>query len=194
MPENNSTKLAMAAPAALYITGCICLGIFALLTDQVPGNSIPVLVVWTTAAGIGIIICGILEIVRNNAMLGVLILVSGTLLAWGGGMGFEASRLLPVELWEKGLQMCGYIWLGIGITMWLLLIVAAKVSWGLFISQFILGAAALLLAWGLISRIGFGDGVVNIAGWILLVYAIYSFYTATAFLTNNIYGRKVLPV
>jgi len=126
-------------------------------------------------------------------MLGVLILVSGTLLAWGGGMGFEASRL-PVELWEKGLQMCGYIWLGIGITMWLLLIVAAKVSWGLFISQFILGAAALLLAWGLISRIGFGDGVVNIAGWILLVYAIYSFYTATAFLTNNIYGRKVLPV
>jgi succinate-acetate transporter protein len=64
----------------------------------------------------------------------------------------------------------------------------------LFISQIIGGAAAILLAWGLISRIGFGDGIVNIAGWLLLVYAIYSFYTATAFVTNSVYGRKVLPV
>ena len=194
MPENNSIKISTTAPAALYITGCICLAIFALLTAQVPGNAIPVLVVWTTAAGIGIIVCGILEVVRNNATLGVIILVSGTLLAWGAGMGFNASRLLPVEIWEKGLQMCGYVWLGIGISMWMTLVVAAKVSWGMFISQFILGASSLLLAWGLISRIGFGDGIVNIAGWVILVYAIYSFYTATAMLANSVYGRKVLPV
>jgi succinate-acetate transporter protein len=102
--------------------------------------------------------------------------------------------LLPVELWEKGLQMCGYMWLGIGVAMLLLLVVAAKVSWGLFFSQIVNGAAAILLGWGLISRIGFGHGVVNIAGWLLLIYAIYAFYAATGFLVNRTYGRRVLPV
>jgi succinate-acetate transporter protein len=194
MSENNNKLLAMAAPAALYITGAICLGIFALLTEQVPGSAIPVLVVWTQAAAVGIIIAGIVEIVRNNLTLGVLILVSGTMLCLGAGWGFEASRLLPVELWEKGLQMCGFIWLGIGVSMLLLLLVAAKLSWGLFFSQIIVGVAASLVGWGLVDRIGFGDGVVNIAGWLLLVYAIYAFYAATAFLVNKVYERKVLPI
>ena len=90
--------------------------------------------------------------------------------------------------------MCGWIWLGIGVTQLLLLGVAAKASWGMFGSQIILGVGALMLALGLVQRVGFGEGIVNIAGYIFLVYAVYSFYTATAFVTNAVYARKVMPV
>ena len=50
-----------------------------------------------------------------------------------------------------------------------------------------------MLAIGLVRRIGFGDGIIKIAGWVFLVYGVYALYMATAFLTNNVYGRKLLP-
>jgi succinate-acetate transporter protein len=195
MRENNSSKLAMAAPAALYITAAITFAIFAILTRQVEGTALPVLREWTTAAAIGIIIAAVIEIIRNNTVLGILILVSGTLLALGTGWAFEVTRAeIPPDLWEIGHQLTGYVWLAISIVMFLLLSVAAKVSWGLFFSQILLGLGGLLLAIGLIQRTGFGDGVVNVAGWIILVYGIYALYAGTAFLVNAVYNRKVMPV
>jgi succinate-acetate transporter protein len=195
MPENNSSKLALAAPAALYITAAITFAIFAILTRQIEGTALPVLREWTTAAAVGILIAAIVEIIRGNTVVGVIVLVSGTLLALGTGWAFEVTRAnIPADLWEIGHQLTGFVWLAISIIMLLLSIVAIKVSWGLFFSQILIGVAGLLLAIGLMQRIGFGDGIVNIAGWLMLVYGIYSLYAGTAFMVNEVYGRKILPM
>ena len=63
----------------------------------------------------------------------------------------------------------------------------------MFISQIVLGVAAIMLSLGLVRRIGFGDGVVKIAGYIFLVYGVYTLYMAVAFLTNTVNRRKLLP-
>lgn len=201
MTENNS-KVAMAAPAALLIVGAVSFGLFALLTRQVEGYGIRVLNAFTMAAAVGIIIASVFELVRGSAVLGTIMLVSGTLMTLGAGFGFMISagtdsfigNVLVTEKWEEGLQMCGWVWLGIGIAQLLIVPACAKVSWGLLGSQILSGVSALLLAFGLVQRIGFGDGIVNIAGYLFLVYGIYAFYTAMAFLTNASFGRKVIPI
>jgi len=195
MPNTNSSKLAMAAPAALYITAAITFAIFAILTRQIEGTALPVLREWTTAAAVGILIAAVIEIIRGNSVLGILILVSGTMLTLGTGWAFEVTRAnIPPDLWEIGHQLTGYVWLAIGIVMLLMCIVAIKVSKTLFFSQILLGVAGILLAIGLIQRIGFGDGIVNIAGWLMLIYGVYALYAGTSLLVNEVYGRKVLPM
>ena len=195
MPDTNSSKLALAAPAALYITAAITFAIFAILTRQIEGTALPVLREWTTAAAVGILIAAVVEIIRGNSVLGILILVSGTMLTLGTGWAFEVTRAnIPPDLWEIGHQLTGYVWLAIGIVMLLMCIVAIKVSKTLFFSQILLGVAGILLAIGLIQRIGFGDGIVNIAGWLMLIYGVYALYAGTSLLVNEVYGRKVLPM
>ena len=202
MTENSSSKMVMAAPAALFILGCVSFGLFALLTRQVPGTAIRTLNAFTMAAGAGIIIASVIELIRNNMVFGTVILVSGSLMVLGTGWAFMISsgtdsfigNVLPADLWERGLQMAGWVWLGIGIVQIFLLPVAAKVSWSLIVSVLINAVSAFMLALGLMQRIGFGDGIVNTAGFVFLIGGIFSMYIAMGFLTNAAWGKRIFPV
>jgi len=164
-----------------------------LLTDQVPGTAIPVLTAWLTAASIVIIICGIVELFKNDILSATVNMATGALVVLGVGLGFNASRLLPNEVWEEGLALCGWVIFGIGFLMLVLVPATLKVSVGTFISQIIWTVATVLLGIGLMQRIGFGDSIVNIAGWLILVGAAYSIYSGGAMITNTVYGTRKLP-
>jgi succinate-acetate transporter protein len=194
MPEAKSSQWAMAAPATLYVAGALCFGLFALLCGLVSAAAIPVMCAWLIAGAIAILICGIIELARNDILLGSIFLMFGALIALGGGMSFKAIVALPPEAIPAGLAQSGWVWVAIGIILFTSLPGAGKVSWSLFVFVLELGVALELLAIGLITGVGLGTGIMSIAGILLLIFGLYVLYASTVFITNTVYGAPKLPI
>jgi hypothetical protein len=193
MPEGKSSW-AMAAPACLYVVGALCFGLFALLYGLVSAASIPVMCAWLIAGAVAILICGIIELARGDIFLGSVILVLGALIALGGGMSFSATVALPPEAIPAGLALSGWVWVAIGLILFIFLPSAGKVSWSLFVFVIEFGVALELLAIGLITGVGLGTGIMSIAGILLLIFGLYVLYAGTVFITNTVYGAQKLPI
>jgi len=194
MSEVKSNQWAMAAPACFYVVGALCFGLFALLFGLVSPAAIPVMCAWLIAGAVGILIGGIIELARNDILLGSIILVFGALIALGGGMSFNAIVALPQEAMLAGLAISGWIWIAIGILIFVFLPSVGRVSWSIFVFMIDLGVAIELLAIGLIAGVGLGTGIMMISGILLLIFGIYALYAGTVFITNTVYGAPKLPI
>lgn len=194
MSEAKSQQWAAAAPAALYVVGALCFGVSALLYGLVSPAAIPVLCAWMIAGAVAIIICGIIEFARNDILLGSIVIVFGTLIALAGGMSFKATVALPLEAMSAGLAISGWVWVAIGIIIFLFLPSVGKVSWTLFVIMIEVGVALELLAVGLITGVALGTGIMSIAGILVFIFALCCLYVGTVFITNTVYGAPKLPI
>ena len=196
------TNWAMATPAALYIIGASCFGLFALLSgllgkglDAVPALS--VMSSWLIAAAVGIFICGIIDLARGDILLGTIFVVFATLIFLGGGWSFQAALGLAPEGLEAvgaGLALSGWIWLAIGIILLLFLPSVGKVSWSLFLFVLVLAVAVLLLAFSLMTGVLPGIGMMVIAGYLILLFGVYTLYVGTVFVFNTVAGAPKLGI
>lgn len=188
------TNWAMGTPAALYIIGASCFGLFALLSGLVPGSAIPVMAAWLIAAAVGIFICGIIDLARGDILLGTIFVVFATLIFLGGGTSFNATLALG-DAAGAGFALSGWIWLAIGIILLLFLPSVGRASWSLFLFVLVLAVAVLLLAWGFIGGAPvLGSGILLIAGYLLLLFGLYTLYVGTVFVLNTVAGAPKLGI
>jgi len=196
------TNWAMGTPAALYIIGASCFGLFALLSgllgkglDAVPALS--VMSSWLIAAAVGIFICGIIDLARGDILLGTIFVVFATLIFLGGGWSFQATlglAAVSLEAVVAGLALSGWIWLGIGIILLLFLPSVGRASWSLFLFVLVLAVAVILLAIGLMTGVLPGMGVMTISGYLIGLFGLYTLYVGTVFVTNTVAGAPKLGI
>jgi len=196
------TNWAMATPAALWVIGASCFGIFAVLSgligtglDAVPALS--VLCSWLIAAAVAIFICGIIDLARGDILLGTIFVVFAALIFLGGGMSFQTALGLAagsLEAAVAGLALCGWVWLGIGIILLLLLPSVGRASWSLFLFVLVLAVAVILLAIGLMTGVLPGMGVMTISGYLIGLFGLYTLYVGTVFVTNTVAGAPKLGI
>jgi hypothetical protein len=195
------TNWAMGTPAALYIIGASCFGLFALLSgllgkglDAVPALS--VMSSWLIAAAVGIFICGIIDLARGDILLGTIFVVFATLIFLGGGWSFQAAIALAPDLAAvgAGLALSGWIWLAIGIILLLFLPSVGRASWTLFLFVLVLAVAVLLLAFSLMTGVLPGIGMMVIAGYLIGLFGLYTLYVGTVFVLNTVAGAPKLGI
>ena len=185
---------AMATPAALFAVGGLCFGLFALLAGLVSPAAIPVIAGWAMVVGGLVLICGVLETVRGDILLGSTCLILGGLIGMGSGLAFHITVGTPQEMWPAGLAQTGWIWVAIGLILLALLPCYGKVSWSLFVFMVELVVIAFLLAIGLITGVPMGVGIMALDGWLLLIFGLYCIYAGTVFVTNTVYAAPKLPI
>jgi len=195
------TSWAMGTPAALYIIGASCFGLFALLSgllgkglDAVPALS--VMSSWLIAAAVGIFICGIIDLARGDILLGTIFVVFASLIFLGGGWSFQAALALAPDLGAvgAGLALSGWIWLAIGIILLLFLPSVGRASWSLFLFVLVLAVAILLLAFSLMTGVLPGIGMMVIAGYLIGLFGLYTLYVGTVFVLNTVAGAPKLGI
>lgn len=187
------TNWAMGTPAALYIIGASCFGLFALLSGQVSGDAISVMAAWLIAAAVGILICGIIDLARGDILLGTIFVVFATLIFLGGGLSFNAILALGAAA-GAGFALSGWIWLAIGIILLLLLPSVGRASWSLFVFVLVLAVAVLMLALGFISGPVLGTGLMLWSGILIGLFGLYTLYVGTVFLLNTVAGAPKLGI
>ena len=199
--SEGKTSWAMATPAALYMIGASCFGLFALLSGQVGVglDAVPALSVmtsWLLAAAVGIFICGIIDLARGDILLGTIFVVFAALIFLGGGWSFQAALALAPDLGAvgAGLGLSAFIWLAIGIILLLFLPSVAKVSWSLFLFVLVLAVAVIMLALGLMGGSLPGQGMHVIAGWLIGLFGLYCLYVGTVFVFNTVAGAPKLGI
>lgn len=191
--SEGKTNWAMATPAALYVIGAICFGLFALLSGLVPGTAISVMAAWLIAASVALFICGAIDLARGDILLGTIFLVFGALIFLGGGMSFNATLALGEEA-LAGFALSGWVWLAIGIILLLLLPSVGRVSWSLFLFVLVLAVAILMLAIGLIQGPVLGSGLMLWSGILILLFGLYALYVGTVFVLNTVAGAPKLGI
>jgi len=191
------TNWAMPTVATLWIVASLCFGLFALLVGLVPMAGTSVLCAWLIAGSVGLFICAIIEFVRGEIVLGTVTLVFAPLVALGGGMTFTAIlELAPLgpEAMAAGMALSGWVWLAIGILFFLFLPALAKVSWSLFIMMIELGVGIIMIAIGMMTGVPMGEGLMLIAGYLVIIFAVYAMYAGLVFLTNTVYQAPKLSI
>ncbi len=198
------TNWAMATPAALYVIGASCFGIFAVLSgligtglDAVPALS--VLCSWLIAAAVAIFICGVIDLARGDILLGTIFVVFAALIFLGGGWSFQAALGLAtvdpsLAATTAGLALSGWVWLAIGIILLLFLPSVGRASWSLFLFVFVLAVAILLLAIGLMTGVLPGMGVMTVSGYLIFIFGLYTLYVGTVFVVNTVAGAPKLGI
>ena len=189
--ESSSKQLqewASGGSATLYLLGALHLGIFAFATGQVGPESAPILGFWILGVAIPILILGMIELRRGEVLFGTLGMVFGGLLGLGGGMSFVKS------IWMPGVfAIDGWWFLSAGIILILALLSIYKVSRITFGGTAVIGIGLIILGLGMIGVFGASDTPLIVAGWLALLFGIFSWYGATAILMNTVFKKQILP-
>ena len=194
MAEAKQPQVAPATPAAVFAVGGLCFGFFALLTGLVDATATPVIAGWAMVVGGTVLICGVLEMVRGEVLLGSTCLILGGLIGMGSGLAFHITMGSPPEFWGAEFAQTGYIWIAIALILLGLLPCFGKISSSLFLAIALLVAIAAILAAGLIDGVAMGEGIMYLDGVLLLIFGIYCIYASTALITHMVFGSPKLPI
>lgn len=194
------TNWAMGTPAVLYMVGCACIMLFALLYGLVNPGAIPLVAVVFIVCGIATLILGKVELARGDILLGSIDMVFGGLIFLGVGVVLAtvawswANLAAAPAILQPDLRMAAYLSFGIAIALLLFLPNVGKVSWSLFLFFIDLAAFAVVLAIGLLQGANFGDPIMKLAGILLLLFGLFAYYAGTVFITNTVYQAPKLPI
>ena len=190
MAEEKGPQWAMATPAVLYMVGCACIMLFALLYGLVNPGAIAGVAILFIVCGIATLILGTIELRRGDILLGSIDMVFGGLIFLGVG------TVLASIAWgmTTDLRIAAYLAIGIAVALLLFLPNVGKVSWALFLFFIVLAAAAATLAVGLLDGANFGDAIMKVSGILFLIFGAFAYYAGTVFITNTVYQAPKLPI
>jgi len=174
---------------ALYLIGVLLLGIYAFATSADQATAAPILGLWIIATAIPLLILGIIDMRRGDTLFGTLGMVFGGLLGFGAGLAFLRPVFLPGPP-----TMDGYWFMGTSFVIILLIPSALKKSKLFAFGLADAGIAVLLLALTLTGSLGQEGWSIEVVGYLALVFSVICFYSATARITNETYGRSILPL
>jgi len=188
---SSSKKLpewASGGSASLFLVGALHVGIFAFATGQVGSESAPLLGFWILGVSIALLMLAIIELRRGEVVFGTFGMVFGGLLGLGGGLSFVRTMWMPGVF-----AIDGWWFFSAGVIIILLLPSVFKVSRIMFGGSIVIGITLMILGLGLMGIFGPSDTPLKVAGWMALFYGVFSWYGATAILTNTVYGKQILP-
>ncbi len=208
MAEEKGPQWAMATPAVLYMVGCACIMLFALLYGLVDPGAIPGVAILFIVCGIATLILGTIELRRGDILLGSIDMVFGGLIFLGvgavlGSIAWAMTNLAQtpagapaavVGVYTPDLRIAAYLAIGIAVALLLFLPNVGKLSWALFLFFIVLAAAAATLASGLLDGANFGDAIMKVSGILFLVFGAFAYYAGTVFITNTVYQAPKLPI
>jgi len=208
MAEEKGPQWAMATPAVLYMVGCACIMLFALLYGLVNPGAIPGVAILFIVCGIATLILGTIELRRGDILLGSIDMVFGGLIFLGvgavlGSIAWAMTNLAQtpagapaavVGVYTPDLRIAAYLAIGIAVALLLFLPNVGKVSWALFLFFIVLAAAAVTLAAGLLDGANFGDAIMKVSGILFLIFGAFAYYAGTVFITNTVYQAPKLPI
>jgi len=179
---------ASGGAASLYLVGTIHVGIFANATGRIPPETAPLLGLWILGCSVSLLLLAMVELKRGEILFGTIGMVFGGVLGLGGALSFIRG------LWMPGIaSIDGWWFLSAGIILFLLLSVVGKYSWILFGGISLIAVTLTLLGIGMIGVVAAPGPLLNTAGWLALLFAIFCWYTATAQIMSIVYGRRILP-
>ena len=194
------TNWAMGTPAVLYMVGCACIMLFALLYGLVNPGAIPLVAVVFIVCGIATLILGKVELARGDILLGSIDMVFGGLIFLGVGVVLAtvawswANLAAAPAILQPDLKMAACLCWGITICLLLFLPNVGKVSWSLFLFFIVLAAFGVVAGMGLWSGANFGDPIMKLAGILVLLFGLFAYYAGTVFITNTVYQAPKLPI
>ena len=208
MAEEKGPQWAMATPAVLYMVGCACIMLFALLYGLVNPGAIPGVAILFIVCGIATLILGTIELRRGDILLGSVDMVFGGLIFLGvgavlGSIAWAMTNLAQtpagapaavVGVYTPDLRIAAYLAIGIAVALLLFLPNVGKLSWALFLFFIVLAAAAVTLAAGLLDGANFGDAIMKVSGILFLIFGVFAYYAGTVFITNTVYQAPKLPL
>ena len=208
MAEEKGPQWAMATPAVLYMVGCACIMLFALLYGLVNPGAIPGVAILFIVCGIATLILGTIELRRGDILLGSVDMVFGGLIFLGvgavlGSIAWAMTNLAQtpagapaavVGVYTPDLRIAAYLAIGIAVALLLFLPNVGKLSWALFLFFIVLAAAAVTLAAGLLDGANFGDAIMKVSGILFLIFSAFAYYAGTVFITNTVYQAPKLPI
>ncbi len=208
MAEEKGPQWAMATPAVLYMVGCACIMLFALLYGLVNPGAIPGVAILFIVCGIATLILGTIELRRGDILLGSIDMVFGGLIFLGvgavlGSIAWAMTNLAQtpagapaavVGVYTPDLRIAAYLAIGIAVALLLFLPNVGKLSWALFLFFIVLAAAAVTLAAGLLDGANFGDAIMKVSGILFLIFGAFAYYAGTVFITNTVYQAPKLPI
>ena len=194
------TNWAMGTPAVLYMVGCACIMLFALLYGLVNPGAIPLVAVVFIVCGIATLILGKIELARGDILLGSIDMVFGALIFMGLGVVLAtvawswANLAGAPAILQPDLKMAAFLSWGIAIALLLFLPNVGKVSWSLFLFFLVLAVGVALVGVGLWSGANFGDPIMKLGGILVLLFGLFGYYAGTVFITNTVYQAPKLPI
>jgi len=194
------TNWAMGTPAVLYMVGCCCVMLFALLYGLVNPGAIPLVAVVFIVCGIAALILGKIELARGDILLGSIDMVFGALIFMGLGVVLAtvawswANLAAAPAILQPDLKMAAFLSWGIAIALLLFLPNVGKVSWSLFLFFLVLAVGVVLVGVGLWSGANFGAPIMKLGGILVLLFGLFAYYAGTVFITNTVYQAPKLPI
>lgn len=180
---------APGGPATLFILGVLHLGLFFFATSDEQATLAPALGLWILGISVPLIILGIIEMRRGEALFGTMGMVFGGLLGLGAGLSFIRGLIVPGQS-----VMDGYWFAGTSVVFFLLVPSMLRISKLVTAGLVIIGAALMLLGLSLAGAFGNEAAPLTVAGYLALAFSLICYYAAAAQMTNAAYGRRVLPL
>ena len=174
---------------ALFLIGVLLLAIFFFAENANRAALSPELGLWILATATPLLVLGIIDMRRGDTLFGTLGMVFGGLLGFGAGVAFLRPVFLPGPL-----TMDGYWFLGTSFVILLLVPSAVKKSRLFAFGLCDAGIAVLLLGLTLSGFLGQEGWSIEVVGYLALIFCAICFYSATARITNETYGRSILPL
>ena len=174
---------------ALFLIGVLLLAIFFFAESADRAALSPILGLWVLATAPPLLALAMIDMRRGDTLFGTLGMVFGGLLGIGAGLAFLRPVFLPGPL-----TMDGYWFLGTSFVIILLVPSALKKSRLFAIGLADAGMAVLLLGLTLSGFLDQQNWSIEVVGYLALVFCVICFYSATARITNETYGRTILPL
>lgn len=200
MAEEKGPQWAMATPAVLHMVGVGCIMLWALLMGLVNPGAIPIIGITFVICAVATLMLGMVELRRGDILFGSIDMVFGALVFGAFGLvlcvvAWSWANLggLP-DILQVDMKMAGWLAVGVGIILLLMLPAVGKVSWTLPVFFVVLCAGLFLAAWGFFIGAHFGAFPNNIAAWLVLAFGLFAFYAATVFITNTVFQKPKLPI
>lgn len=166
---------------------------YALLTGKVTPDGYGVVGLWLLGGFVVQTIVGMLELKMGNTGGGNTFLWFSGYFMLATGSVYLLEYFAHICGWHVDLRVEGWCWIGISIVMWLMYPAFLK-TMPLLVAVLItlMNAAAPFIA-GL--KLGLLDKSIYapIAGNMIGIVALLSFYSAACIINNTIFGRQILP-
>jgi succinate-acetate transporter protein len=181
-------------PAGLGALAMACYGFFAVLSGNVSHDAAPLLAIWLLGGFFVQLVVAIIEFRDKNMPGANVFLVFSCIFMLVGGMSIAGKFFLHRAGIPFDPTIEGWLWLGIGL--WLFLIMPCFLK-----SPRILFFLGSLLCITVICLIALDMGVkvarpliAQVGAWCLLVAGSLAIYLSGAIALNTHFGRQILPI
>ncbi len=191
MAQQQEQVWANPAPWIFYAVAVLTASLGAVLAGLVPASSVPLLIGVLLACALPQLLGAIICFRRGEILLATIAGLFGTVITLGAAFTMWIQIFKAPAPGAFTGEIMGFFWITLFIITEVVAIGFGRISW--FILLFVAEVGVMFLFLGIFALVGLP--VLNvIAGWLSLIFAAFSLYTASAIMLGEHFQRPVLPI